>query len=60
MTQLPILYSDLGDRRKSPGVPGAATAIFADRSEQRIRLPISGMSPINDVAFRFEVAVSTT
>ena len=41
MTQLPILYSDRGDRRKSPGVPGAATAIFADRSDQRMKLPIS-------------------
>ena len=60
MTQIAILYADRGDQRKSPGVPGAATAILADRSDQRIRLPISGMSPINDVAFRFEVAVSTT
>ena len=41
MTQLPILYSDRGDRRKSPGVPGAATAIFADRGDQRTKLPIS-------------------
>ena len=47
MTQPAILYADRGDRRKSPGVP--ATAIFADRSDQRIKLPISGMPPNNDV-----------
>ena len=47
MTQSAILYADRGDRRKSPGVP--ATAIFADRSDQRIKLPISGMPPNNDV-----------
>ena len=29
-THLAILYADRGDRRKSPGVPGAAIAIFAD------------------------------
>ena len=49
MTQPAILYADRGDRRKSPGVPGAATAIFADRSDQRIKLSICGMSPNNDV-----------
>ena len=42
-THLAILYA--GDRRKSPGVPGAAIAIFADR---RIKSPISGMSDIGD------------
>ena len=26
-----ILYADRGDRGKSPGMPGAAMAIFADR-----------------------------
>ena len=30
-THLAILYADRRDRRKSPGVPGAAIAIFADR-----------------------------
>ena len=45
MTQPAILYADRGDRRKSPGVP--ATAIFADRSDQCIKLSISGMSPNN-------------
>ena len=34
---------DCDDRRKSPGVPGAAMAIFADG---RIKSPISGMSDI--------------
>ena len=44
-TYLAILYADGRDRRKSPGVPGAAIAIFADR---RIKSPISGMSDIGD------------
>ena len=44
-THLAILYADRCDRRKSPGVPGAAIAIFADR---RIKSPISGMSDIGD------------
>ena len=44
-THLAILYTDHGDRRKSPGVPGAAMAIFGDR---RIKSPISGMSDIGD------------
>ena len=30
-THLAILYADRRDRRKSPGVPGAVMAIFADR-----------------------------
>ena len=30
-THLTILYADRCDRRKSPGVRGAAIAIFADR-----------------------------
>ena len=44
---LAILYADCGDRRKSPGVPGAAIAIFADRRDRR-KSPISGMSDIGD------------
>ena len=47
-THLVILYADRGDRRKSPGVPGEAIAIFADRHDRRIKLPISGMSDIGD------------
>ena len=35
-THLAILYADRRDRRKSPGVPGAAIAIFADRRDRRI------------------------
>ena len=35
-THLAILYADHRDRRKSPGVPGAAIAIFADRRDRRI------------------------
>ena len=34
-----ILYADRRDRRKSPGVPGAVIAIFADRRDQRIKSP---------------------
>ena len=45
-THLAILYADCGDRRKSPGVPGGAIAIFADLRDRRIKLPISGMSDI--------------
>ena len=48
VTHLAILYADGGDRRKSPGVPGAAMAIFTDRRDQRIKLLISGMSDIGD------------
>ena len=47
-THLVILYADRHDRRKSPGVPGAAIAIFADRRDRRIKSPISGMSDIGD------------
>ena len=47
-THLAILYADRGDRRKSPGVPGVAIAIFADRRDRRIKSPISGMSDIGD------------
>ena len=47
-THLAILYADRGDRRKSPGVPGAAIAIFADRRDRRVKSPISGMSDISD------------
>ena len=43
-----ILYADRRDRRKSPGVPGAAIAIFVDRRDRRIKSPISGMSDIGD------------
>ena len=46
-TRLAILYADRGDRRKSPGEPGAAIAIFADRRDRRIKSPISGMSDID-------------
>ena len=45
-TQLAIFYADRRDRRKSPGVPGAAIAIFADSRDRRIKSPISGMSDI--------------
>ena len=38
------LYADRSDRRKSPGVPGAGIAIFADRRDRRIKSPISGIS----------------
>ena len=37
-----------GDRRKSPGVPGAAISIFADRRDRCIKSPISSMSDIGD------------
>ena len=47
-THLAILHADRCDRRKSPGVPGAAIAIFADRRDGRIKSPISGMSEIGD------------
>ena len=47
-THLAILYADRRDRRKSPGVPGAAIAIFAVRRDRRIKSPISGMSDIGD------------
>ena len=47
-THLAILYADRGNRRKSPGVPGAVIAIFADRRDRRIKSPISGMSDIGD------------
>ena len=39
-----ILYADRRERRKSPGVPGAAIAIFADRRDRRIKSPICGIS----------------
>ena len=48
-THLAILYADRRDWRKSPGVPGAAIAIFADRRDRRIQSPISGMSDIGDL-----------
>ena len=48
VTLLAILYADRRDRRKSPGVPGAAIVIFADRRDPRIKSPISGMSDIGD------------
>ena len=38
-THLAILYANRRDGRKSPGVPGAAIAIFADRRDQRINSP---------------------
>ena len=47
-TNLAILYADRRDRRKSPGVPGTAIAIFADRRNRRIKSPISGMLDIGD------------
>ena len=45
VTHLAILYAD---RQKSPGVSGAAMAIFADRRDRRIKSPISGMPDIGD------------
>ena len=33
---------------ETPGVPGAAIAIFADHRDRRIKSPISGMSDIGD------------
>ena len=47
-TRLAILYADRRDRRKSPGVPSAAVAIFADRCDRRLKSPISGMSGTGD------------
>ena len=47
-TQYASLYAHRRDRRKSPGEPGAAIAIFADRRDRRIKSPISGMSDIGD------------
>ena len=47
-THLAILYADRRDRRKLPGVPGAAIAIFADRGDRRIKSPISGVSDSDD------------
>ena len=47
-THLAILHADRRDRRKSPGVPGAAISIFADRRDRRIKSPISSMSDIGD------------
>ena len=48
VAHLAILYADRGDRRKSPGMPGAVMAIFADRRDRRIKSPMSGMSDIGD------------
>ena len=45
VTHLAILYAN---QRKSPGLPGAAIAIFADRRDRLINSPISGMSDIGD------------
>ena len=46
---LAILYADRRDRRKSPGVPGAAIAIFAGSRDRRIKSPIlAGMSDFGD------------
>ena len=47
-THLSILYADSRDRRKSPGVSGAAISIFADRRDRRLKSLISGMSDIGD------------
>ena len=47
-THLAILYADRRDRRKSPGVPGGAIAIFAGRRNRRIKSSISGVSDIGD------------
>ena len=41
-THMAILYADRGDRRKSPGVPAAPIAIFADR--QYLACQISRLS----------------
>ena len=47
-THLAILYANRRDRRKWPGVTGAAIAIFADRRDRRVKSPKSGMSYIGD------------
>ena len=47
-THLAILYADRRDRRKSPGVPGAEIAIFADCRDRPLKSLISGMSDIGD------------
>ena len=52
MTHLAILYTDHGDRRKSPIVLGAAIAIFANPRDRGIKSPISGMSDIGDLIRR--------
>ena len=56
-THLAILYADRRDRRKSPGVPGAVIAIFADRRDRLIKSPISGMSDIGDLNRRHSPSV---
>ena len=57
-TQLAILYADRCDRRKSPGVPGAAIGIFkVDRHDRRIKSLISGMSDIGDLIRRLSPSV---
>ena len=50
MSKIVLFSGDFlyADRRKSPGVPDAAMAIFADRRDRRIKSPISGMSDIGD------------
>ena len=47
-----ILYADRRNQRKSPSMPGAAIAIFADRRDRRIKSPISSMSDIADLIRR--------
>lgn len=42
--------------RKSPGVPGAAMAIFADHRDRRIKSPISDKPDIGDFIRRLESA----
>ena len=42
------IFADRGYRRKSPCVPGAAIAIFADRRGLRLQSPISGILEIGD------------
>ena len=37
---------DRGERRKSPGLPGAAIAIFPDHRDRRIKSPISEIPDI--------------
>ena len=56
-THLAILYADRRDRRKSPGAPGAAIAIFVDGGDRRIKSPISGMSDIGDQIRRHSPSV---
>ena len=58
-THLAILYADRRDQRKSPGVPGAAIAIFADRRDQIRRHAPSVPVPAIFYVHRCELAVKS-